>query len=246
MVFSSLMVRTTLADTFTAPYVQSSPTIDGTLGATEWSQATHYTVNLQQVSGSGANHDSTLYFEHDGRNLYIGVDSGLPTNFGNTWDFYWRFTFDGNHDGIMDGSLTEPHTDFSVLCHSPNGWPGSDQFKVNVSAVDSPDENQVTDISNPVGVSRATGGSSGDVTWEFQIPLSELGTTPGQSIGLAAYHGYEGSATTDFAYPGGQFYQPANWATVNLAPTPEPSTLAFLGVGAISLLGYAWRRRKAA
>jgi hypothetical protein len=28
-----------------------------------------------------------------------------------------------------------------------------------------------------------------------------------------------------------------------IAPVPEPSTFAFLGVGAIGLLGYRWRRQ---
>jgi probable HAF family extracellular repeat protein len=28
-----------------------------------------------------------------------------------------------------------------------------------------------------------------------------------------------------------------------LTPVPEPSTLALLGIGAVSLIGYAWRRR---
>jgi len=34
--------------------------------------------------------------------------------------------------------------------------------------------------------------------------------------------------------------------TAQVSEIPEPSTLVFLGVGAISLLGYVWRRRKRA
>jgi probable HAF family extracellular repeat protein len=33
--------------------------------------------------------------------------------------------------------------------------------------------------------------------------------------------------------------------TVLLTPVPEPSTLVLLGMGAVSLLAYAWRRRTA-
>jgi hypothetical protein len=35
-------------------------------------------------------------------------------------------------------------------------------------------------------------------------------------------------------------------ATLTLSPVPEPASLTLLGVGACGLLGYGWRRRKAA
>jgi hypothetical protein len=41
------------------------------------------------------------------------------------------------------------------------------------------------------------------------------------------------------------FDGPGN-AEVTMTPVPEPSTFVLLGVGAISLLGYAWRKRRAA
>jgi hypothetical protein len=49
--------------------------------------------------------------------------------------------------------------------------------------------------------------------------------------------GYSASFSNDVAYE-----------AFDLPPglVPEPSTLALLGVAAIGLLGYAWRRRKAA
>jgi autotransporter-associated beta strand protein len=46
-----------------------------------------------------------------------------------------------------------------------------------------------------------------------------------------------GATVTIQAIPGG----PSGYT---IAPVPEPSTLVFLGFGAISLIGYTWRRRK--
>ena len=77
------------------------------------------------------------------------------------------------------------------------------------------------------------------------------------SIGLFAWDGYTG--------PGGPWYfyqndmQNLGWSTLHpqmsgsnpwiiahAQPTPEPSSLALFGAGAIGLLGYAWRRKRVA
>ncbi len=45
---------------------------------------------------------------------------------------------------------------------------------------------------------------------------------------------------------GGRYYwdTSALYASGNVQLVPEPSTLVFLAIGTVSLLGYVWRRRK--
>jgi len=45
-------------------------------------------------------------------------------------------------------------------------------------------------------------------------------------------------------YPGGHPYAGLSMDQAFVITTPEPSTFALLGVGAVGLLGYAWRRRR--
>jgi hypothetical protein len=38
--------------------------------------------------------------------------------------------------------------------------------------------------------------------------------------------------------------EPGESITIDVSSTPEPSSLALLGTGAMSLIGYGWRLRK--
>ena len=86
---------------------------------------------------------------------------------------------------------------------------------------------QSTGVSLPFGVSAESSLNPFTITTGFIQGINTL-TFPVYNVG-------------DIDNPTGIQVQITS-ATAD--PTPEPSTLALLGVGAIGLLGYAWRKRK--
>jgi len=70
----------------------------------------------------------------------------------------------------------------------------------------------------------------GDDYVEIGVPLDEF-------FGAIAWIDYGGIDSNENLYP---IYTLSSPITV---PAPEPSTLLLLGIGAASLLAYAWRRR---
>ena len=92
------------------------------------------------------------------------------------------------------------------------------------------------------------GSFAGDATVTLHFDPSLLGNTPVSDIYVEHYE--NGS----WMIPSNQVIDTNNdtitfstngFSPFVLAAVPEPSTLALLGVGAVALIGWVWRRRNA-
>jgi PEP-CTERM motif len=207
--------------TFVATYNPSSPTIDGVQDAGEWGASN--AITMDRVD-DGAQHNSGLYFQHDGTYLFVGVDS----QWGSGWDVVWDFDIDGDYSRTLNGSLSEPYVDVNICRPSPTGYPGYIAYRTILSPID------WVSVGFGSGAACASGGSS-NVFYEFRIPLADLTATNGDSIGVMISHGYDGIPAHRYQLSGSERYAPESWATLQLQ-IPEPGTISLLMVGALALL----------
>ncbi len=222
-----------LGETFNAGYYSTSPVIDGSQGAGEWSSA--YSVTFDRRDGGGDQHGCNLYLQHDATYLFVGVDS----QWGSGWDVVWDVRIDGDHNGELNGSLSSPYLDVCNCRPSPTGYPGYTAYYVLESDL------VETSVGFGSGAASASSGSE-NVFYEFRIPLADLDATPGDSVGVHIDFGYDGVTEHRYLLSGaGESLTPEDWATLNLQ-VPEPSTFALFTAFGISLFVYVWRRRKRA
>ena len=210
--FNDLLIMTkywltegaTVQADFVANYNGSSPTIDGVLSGGEWGSS--YTVTMDRVDGGGQ-HDIDLYFQYDGTYLFIGVDS----QWGTGWDVVWDIFIDGDYSRTLNGNLSEPYIDVAITQQSPSGWSGYKAYRTL------PDAGGIR-VGFGSGASCASNGSA-NVSYEFRIPLADLGVNSGDFIGFYISHGYDGVSQHLYELSSaGSRTTPENWATLKLEP----------------------------
>jgi hypothetical protein len=160
---------------FEAKNSLSIPTIDGQINQTEWSNANSYIISFIRPDGKEIK-TGKLLLQHDGTYLYVGVNTEVKSG----WDVYLSLKFDGNHNHILSGNSTEPHTDINVEYPSPGGWTGYIRYDYLVGSNANP-------VTAPSGTLRKSYGSTA-VSYEFKIKLSDLSTGSGQTIGFYMFN----------------------------------------------------------
>ncbi|MCH8046436.1 MAG: hypothetical protein IID44_22235, partial [Planctomycetes bacterium] len=202
-------VNRVVASIFVVPFSSASPTIDGVFGAGEWGSG--YDVTFDRRDGGGQ-HNSTLYFQHDGSSLFVGVDSQFGTGFDVVWDIF----VDGDHNGDLNGSLATPYIDVNSARPSPTGWSGYIHYRTL------PSIGAEVNVGFGTGAASASGGSS-NVFYEYKIPFADLDVSAGDSTGFYISFGFDGIADHRFELSTGQsLLTPQNWDTLNLLPQQQP------------------------
>jgi probable HAF family extracellular repeat protein len=101
--------------------------------------------------------------------------------------------------------------------------------------------NGINNSGQIVGEARISSGESHAFLYTGSGPMQDLNNLIVGSSALTVSNAY---AINDNGQIAGRGLVGGDYHAFLLTPTPEPSTLVLFGLGAISLLAYAWRRRE--
>lgn len=205
--WSHIVVLNNNVPQYEATYSANNPTVDGQVNTSEWSNANSYNVTFKRNDG-GDSKSATIYLQHNNSWLYVGVKSTINSG----WDSYLQLRIDGNNDHLLSGNSSQPHTDIQIEQASPGGWSGyTGYYYINGT--------NTTSVSAPSGTESGSSGSS-NVNYEYKISLSDLNTSPGQTIGLFMLNGTDGTSQNGYELPiNGVRDYPSSWCNVLLQNT---------------------------
>ena len=204
MIASSLWGQTNL----TAPFSGTPPTIDGVIGGAEWQDAQSYNLTFHHYSDPYTE-IVPVYLLNDGTFLYCA--STAPAPYSPLTGFV--IVIDGDHSHSINGTMSEPHRDLS---YSKAGGPSgmNDGYYAEVPPCRS---NQV--VTPPAGAEHAYSGTY-ETSYEFKIPLSDMTTTPGETIGIFLHFSGGYGDLGLYLYPTVDFCAIADWPDLYIEPAP--------------------------
>ena len=213
VVLSVLLVGSgalTWAQPYEVPYVPgAAPAMNGVIrGDPAWARAAVYELSFTD-STDGSQHVETVYAEHDGTWLYLGVQ----THYSDTgWDMWLGCYIDGNGDGQSTGNPTGyPTEDLQIQHAGPSAWGGYTGYGWDAW----PNWGWKNAYS---GEASAVGGSS-DVSFEFKVSIWDMANAPGGTFGMYINNGLYGVQHNQ-GFPGGvQLFDTGGWSRWQLAPT---------------------------
>ena len=117
-------------------------------------------------------------------------------------------TIDGNHNHVLDGSISEPHVDIIYKKGAPSACPKYDEYSYY-------DLTGAYEVTPPTGAESGSSGSS-ITQYEFKIPLSDLTARSGDTVGIQ-FCIRNPSLVHDYVFPYVENYvDPENWADLTL------------------------------
>lgn len=99
------------------------PLIDGSVTDQEWNDANSYTISLSGVAGTVP---ATVYFKHDGTNIYIGLKVSDSASLAEFALFFDEGNDGGYGSGTRDGVLTSNQEDLKACWSPSSGYPIED------------------------------------------------------------------------------------------------------------------------
>ena len=193
----------------------TTPTINGSIGAGEWSDTPSYDVTFEGVPG-------TVRMKHDAEFLYVAMTATDDSS----GDKSMGVLFDDNHDGIKD-----PGEDVMLGFASPFSF-GADYYFSSAGSSGASHYSDAGDggtnppgggSDNVVGAGQVVGP---EVTFELRHPLCSEDTVhdfcldPGDTVGLDFMYVIGG---TGFMYPGADALVPNDWADLTVSAAPGPT-----------------------
>jgi hypothetical protein len=180
------------------------------------------------------------------------------TSFSGSANFLLRGSY-SVHKADLNGLIVTSISTLQLTCTADGG-------SVNGAYIAEFDSGGNFQLSSSGVLSGLTGGPSSDVSVPFSVPISGQANTPitvEAILGINTVASLGTMGTTDFGHtlsfaPSGPVFNlPPGWTANSIsgnivdnrfvgAAIPEPSSLTLLGLGSLGLIGYGWRRRRAA